>query len=358
MRFTTTPTKIVKTNDPEVNAWIKGLIWTHCGSVTKPEETTEEIMFRCPFCGDSKTKRKKRGHYYKKTGSYYCFNGGCNRAATWQQLAAQLTGMTIEQVEAEMINHRLSTGTGENSGNFLKELEEAERKAQEFVNKALNIDPVPLECKMPTGLIHWKDHPATKEYIENRVADLADFKPDNLDFWYWPEEYRIVFPWLDFKGNVNYWQARATLKFQDPKYKFPPDTSIPIFPMKHDPSWKAYVCVEGVFDGIWVKNGLVVGSCKTTMLQQRMLHHLRKDGYQLIWLLDNQIMDEAARKSISKMVNKPSFGNDLFFQWPTELKAYKDVNDAILDLGYNPFADKDFILRNSITVPEMIVKLV
>jgi hypothetical protein len=35
------------------------------------------LNFSCPYCGDSRDGRKKRGNFYLNTLSYKCYNGGC-----------------------------------------------------------------------------------------------------------------------------------------------------------------------------------------------------------------------------------------------------------------------------------------
>jgi len=35
------------------------------------------LNFSCPYCGDSKYERKKRGNFYLDTFTYKCYNGGC-----------------------------------------------------------------------------------------------------------------------------------------------------------------------------------------------------------------------------------------------------------------------------------------
>jgi len=35
------------------------------------------LNFSCPYCGDSKDPRKKRGNFYLDTLTYKCYNGGC-----------------------------------------------------------------------------------------------------------------------------------------------------------------------------------------------------------------------------------------------------------------------------------------
>jgi len=35
------------------------------------------LNFSCPYCGDSRDGRKKRGNLYMDSLSYKCYNGGC-----------------------------------------------------------------------------------------------------------------------------------------------------------------------------------------------------------------------------------------------------------------------------------------
>jgi hypothetical protein len=40
-------------------------------------KSLNRLNISCPYCGDSKNSRKKRGNFYLDTLSYKCYNGGC-----------------------------------------------------------------------------------------------------------------------------------------------------------------------------------------------------------------------------------------------------------------------------------------
>lgn len=46
------------------------------------DRSGSRLVFCCPYCGDSKNPRKKRGNLYLDTLHYKCYNGGCGRYAT------------------------------------------------------------------------------------------------------------------------------------------------------------------------------------------------------------------------------------------------------------------------------------
>jgi len=41
------------------------------------DKAGNRLNFSCPYCGDSKDYRKKRGNFYLDTLNYRCYNGGC-----------------------------------------------------------------------------------------------------------------------------------------------------------------------------------------------------------------------------------------------------------------------------------------
>ena len=52
-------------------------VWENLPASSLKSQNNSEIVFRCPLCGDSKkNKLKKRGYFYRRTGSFYCFNCG------------------------------------------------------------------------------------------------------------------------------------------------------------------------------------------------------------------------------------------------------------------------------------------
>ena len=76
-------------NDKSWLTYLDEKVWEYLPSSSLKSRNGSEITFRCPFCGDSKKNRtKKRGYYYRKTGSFYCFN--CEEHGTGLKLLKQI----------------------------------------------------------------------------------------------------------------------------------------------------------------------------------------------------------------------------------------------------------------------------
>ena len=64
-------------NDKSWINYVDAKVWENLPESSLKSCNNSEITFRCPICGDSKkNKLKKRGYFYRKTGTFYCFNCG------------------------------------------------------------------------------------------------------------------------------------------------------------------------------------------------------------------------------------------------------------------------------------------
>jgi len=60
----------------------------------------DKLNFRCPLCGDSrKSLSKKRGFYYLKNSSFFCFN--CGVSMTGVKLLQTLSGKDYDDIKRE-----------------------------------------------------------------------------------------------------------------------------------------------------------------------------------------------------------------------------------------------------------------
>lgn len=291
-----------------------------------------QLVFRCPLCGDGKKRRSKRGHYYLSSSSYYCFNGGCEayeRGMSGYMFLSKLTGLPIREVKKELIKR---------AGSF--------RNAMVSSKTESNCEDDGLDMKViqgsevtkqlpPEGLIReqildgdfTEDLPKfVSEIITNRKLDKAPFFPPWFKFYFDKREERLVIPW-----NENYYQERAITHEQaasGAKYKFPPDIQKPIFGMEMlDFSFPYVFLVEGVFDSVWVKNGVAVGSLTLSNHQLDILRSL-PDDIELIYLMDNQWSDKTSMEHTRKLLDEQPFLN--IFIWPKELERFKDINDSVI----------------------------
>ena len=65
-------------------------------------------------------------------------------------------------------------------------------------------------------------------------------------------------------------------------------------------------------------------------------------SHELVWVLDNQLKDQASRKKTSMLI-KQDFK---VFIWPRALKKFKDINEVCAEYGLNSISEK-FILSNT-----------
>jgi hypothetical protein len=286
-----------------------------------------KLNFRCPICGDGKKLRSKRGWFYIDTGSYFCWNAGCpaNSGMSGLMFLSAVSGKSIQDVKAELFeksnmfssikSHEHEETDGDRYSKLLNDRLEKPKKADEFA-----IDDKLMKHEWSLELPD-----LAKTYIESRKLDRATFLPKWFRFYYDNKLRRIVIPWSN-----DYYQERTFLKSQknEDKYKFPPDVEKPIFGLDMiDENFKFIFILEGVFDSIWCKNGVAAGSLKLSNHQKDILENYRKD-YRIVWMPDNQLVDESSRNATRKIVDSSPF--EEVFIWPKTLKKFKDVNESVI----------------------------
>lgn len=282
----------------------------------------DKLNFKCPICGDShKRKSLKRGWFYIKTGSVFCWNAGCpcNSGMSGLQFLALVSGKSIYEVKTELIKRAgsfttavVSTAQTINLFDDLTEKKKSKLSVSEHILDADWVDQLPeLASKI---LITRKIYKAPYLY--------------GLKFYYNKHSKRLVIPWSD-----TYWQERALLKSQEEtegKYLFPFDEAAkkPIYGLENlDNKYKNLFLLEGIFDSIFVKNGCALGSLKMSNLQEKQLEHYA-NNYNIILFPDNQYKDESSYITTMNILKNKPFQK--IFIWPKELFKFKDVNDTVI----------------------------
>lgn len=294
--------------------------------------------FRCPICGDSKkSKRKARGNYYPKTVSYYCFNDGCS--AKGLNIISKFTNLDICEIKKEFIEYvrRHRTGFTPNISQALKEENIISTTTKD--NKLLIMND-------------WIELPDNvKKIIEYRKLYSAEFKPNNWKLYYNKTNNRIVIPW--YRNNKFVWyQERAIDENDYPKYSNAPDLEKDIFNYDIiDESLPYVFLIEGVFDTIFVKNGVGIGGWVMTENQKKLLDLKFPEK---IYFLDNPWVDQTAYDKILNM-SKESIDYKVFL-WPQDI-IEKDVNEYVINHVNNPFADINFMNSNVTTIGKAIFML-
>ena len=281
---------------------------------------SNKLNFRCPICGDGHKTTSHRGWFYTDTGSYFCWNAGCPANESGMQglkFLSVVSGKTITEIKNELIAR---AGTFKRGSSYqVKTLSAMFDDADEVKTKRCIID------KVKDGV--WTEELPlfVKEYVEKRHLQNASYLPDWFKLYYDKKFKRLVIPWSD-----EYYQERIVMKSQwrEDKYMFPPNVEKPIFGLETlDPSFKYIFILEGVFDSVWVKNGIAAGSLRLSNHQREILKQYEKD-YTLVWMPDNQQADEASMNQTMKIVKEHPYEN--VFIWPKVLKKLKDVNETIM----------------------------
>ena len=228
----------------------------------------DKINFRCPVCGDSKkSSTKKRGWFYKNTASFYCFN--CSTALSGIKFLKLLSGSDYDAIHREYVNLFLKSGLDNSLSSTIWTPNSADDEPSVF-----NLKPV-LDSNMKKPLTT-----KAKEYLASRRVLDAPFLKEPLysivskDG---KEEY-ILIPWK-VNGVDAYYQVNDFLKLKAMKYMFPKGKKKLLYGLDNiDPNYKRIFAFEGVYDSLFVKNGIAVGTKAITdyqlkLVKERFPHH-------------------------------------------------------------------------------------
>lgn len=146
--------------------------YTKCG---------DKLNFRCPLCGDSKkSTRKKRGWFYMKTASYYCFN--CGTGMSGIKFLEAISGSNYEDIKREYL--RL----------FARSHKDMSLSAHYEIPDQ---EPSLFDLK-PIVKPEWKNplSDKAKAYLANRLVSSAPFLKDDLYSWTSKKNQEfILIPW-------------------------------------------------------------------------------------------------------------------------------------------------------------------
>lgn len=282
--------------------------------------------FRCPLCGDSvKNKRKRRGNYILKYNYYRCYNAGCEaneKAITGLKFVSMLSGDSYDNVKKDFFKYYRE------HNNILQSVKSVAVKSE---NKPQIISVTNIKLND-----NWVDiPPSLNDYIEHRRILKAPNIPKNWKLYYNIKNNSIVIPYIE--GNtIVYYQERLLNKNSEAKYIFPADTKKRIFGIdKIDSEFKYIFLLEGVFDSIFVKNGVAIGGLELTQSQRQEID-IRFPWHEKVFMFDNNNVDKSAAIKLKSFIMKNP--NQKFFLWDKNI-GQKDVNDYIISGNHNIFYD-------------------
>lgn len=275
---------------------------------------------RCPFCGDSrKNAWKARGWVYMNTDcSYYCFNCGISMSGI--KLLEALAGADYDAIKKEYVKLFLKSGLSSHLSSFTTVPKDEPTVFE--MNRI--VDP------------SWK-HKLSKDahdYLKNRkVLDAPFLREDLFSYFAKNGEEYIMIPWV-VNGVDAYYQLNDFKKLHSLKYIFPKDKKKLLYGLDNiDPCWPFIICFEGVFDSLFVKNGIATGTKAITEYQVRLIKE-RFPRHTICISFDN---DESGMMSMVKMIRRDD--DFKFFKWFRPETEEKDINDYILaHTNINAFA--------------------
>lgn len=295
------------------------------------------LNFHCPLCGDGKKKSSRRGYWYINTGSYYCFNGGCvanEKGLNGLQFLSLLTGKSIADIKTELIKR---------AGTFKHALSGPISSYQVDFNDILGLSGTNIKKNILIDQ-NWIDLPSeVQKEVNRRKIYKSPFIAKDWKLYYDKKKNRLVIPW-----TKEYYQERALTKkqeYEEGKYLFPPNIDKPIYGLDTiDTNFKYLFLLEGVFDAIWVKNGLAVGSLTLSEKQKELLKGY--SDYKIVYFMDNQWKDQSSRNQTIKIAKQKPF-QDLFI-WPKKLAMFKDVNETVIhsDDFIKVWSNQKFLISN------------
>ena len=323
--------------------YIDAKVWENLPESSLKSRTSSEINFRCPLCGDSKKNRlKKRGYFYRRTGTFYCFN--CQTSLTGYGLLKAICAPDVfDRIvqEYQVLNFN----------NFVHNRGKVESESSSLTQDFEVLSPRPsyrylLDSK-------WTVKPLSEsalKYLEGRkvpdekrgmLKSICDQNGREFVLIQYLLDDECVYHQLD---NFN----RYDIKGQGAvKYIFPKDENInfqqkPVFNISEvDVSFPYLFCTEGVYDSLFIKNGVALGGRSLTEYQAKMLKSLYP-RHRLVMAFDN---DYAGMQSTLKHAEK---NQDLLFLDIGDLldaANVKDINDFVKATGRDDIFRSEKLLK-------------
>jgi len=315
-------------NDRTWINYIDEKVWQNLPDSTLKTRNNSEINFRCPICGDSrKNKSKKRGYFYRRTGTFYCFNCGTSMAG-YAFLKAICPSDVFDRIiqDYKVLNFNNIVRGSKPDGS---ESSFGNRGGIEILSPSPS-----YRYLLEAG---WKTKPlsdSAKSYLDSRKVPL-DRRDMMLSIYdsSGREFIVIMYVWDD---TVIYHQLanfnRYDINGQGPvKYIFPKDENInfqpkPVFNLSNvDVSFPYVICTEGVFDSLFVKNGVALGGRNLTEYQMKMVSTFYP-RHRIVLAFDN---DYAGMQSSLRHMEK--YPDLMYLDMYDLLNAahVKDLNDFV-----------------------------
>lgn len=166
-----------------------------------------------------------------------------------------------------------------------------------------------------------------KSYLADRMIDKAPFLREDLFTYQGSKGEYILIPWV-VNGVDAYYQLNDYKKLGSLKYVFPKNSHKLVYGLDNvDLSWPYIIVFEGVYDSLFVKNAIAVGT-KSLSDRQKKLIRERYPNHRICLSFDN---DKPGLDSTAKAVEKNE--DVLFFKWFDDDTPEKDINEKVIAAG-------------------------
>lgn len=315
------------------------------------------IESRCPFCGDSRTKKNvKRFHvdFYSPYNTFIYKCHRCGESGNIVSLYSFLKGCSYSDAKKILLNKKYDPNKIKK---FLRKKSYSKTEPIE-VDADLDID-INNEC-------YTVDSRPDNQYDKRNIEKLKKFKedrkiPDSLPIYFAHSgryKSRIIIP-IYVNNKLVYFQGRSIYKEIEPKYLNPKVEKNKIILNSDKFERDKYIIInEGIIDAYSIDNNqgtCVIGGYIDKDYINKIMKYTDKG---VIICLDNPKKDQNSRKVLKKLIteniNKYRFGLK-FFIMPDKYEA-KDLNDLLV--YYDIKNMYNFVVENSVSILHMKTYLI
>lgn len=295
----------------------------------------DNYQFKCNICGDGSKQGNKRGHLrlYRTNGTQYwtykCFNDGCRASGNGEAWPGEFW---LKYTAPHLYDNYISELLSENRKDYSEEIKKLEEKVaieQRIVRQEkYNKEQKSLEYFIPII----DNNKLCKTAIDLCIKRLIPEEVWSKFFVALPGKgsvysNRMIIPFYDNNEEIYYWQGRALLEKQDPKYlNRLTDKDEAIYNIFNIDKNKPVFITEGPIDSIFVENGIATLGLEVSEKMQNIINTFDN----VIYIFDG---DKPGIKTAQKYIQK---GKKVFL-WEKFIKDLKlpirkkwDINDFMI----------------------------
>jgi len=329
----------------------------------KNRKVGSEHYIQCPFCDEAHTSSHPstamRGGYNIFEQVFHCFR--CDYRTNGLKLYEKLSGLNSKELIPEYLEFINRGGKrGVNFSNFLSTSSISSSShgnlSSSVGRSKVEYDFQPIPPKMRGELTE-----RGRKYLEGRKIMQSPNLPSYARFYsatysskaYGNKPYEVVvIPWYLDGDEWGYQWRFIDGDVPFPKYGFPKNSGKKIYGLDSVSSSFPYIiCTEGVFDSLWVKNGVAIGGKSVTDYQRSVLEE-RFPKHKIVYGFDN---DE---HGIDAMLGDFSTTDDhMLFYWKDVAGKAKDLNEFAMGGNERYFFDEKHITSRLFSPIELQLKL-